>query len=342
MAERFWPGENPIGQRVREARTLDTLGPSIEICRRGPQDSKYVTVGEKAPGSSCTGRYPSATRLQLRSCSARMEPLRCWRPPVRAAIATVEPDLPLFNVSPLAELTELSLLPLQLATYVSGLLGSPALALAVIGLYGVVSHLVRLRRREIAIRIALGALPSQVVRMVTRQGLRWIAIGLAVWPDHLDGLRTASGGAALRREASGPPGPRRRHGAAGGHRLPVMSLAGPANQPPRSHNCLAGAVGGDEDLRTKDRRLHEAESALAPSPKSFAIASVIRCASASARRPCSPVDHRRAARSDRVDEVRELALERLLVRNGHFAALDHRHGRRRPSPAATSRLFCAA
>ncbi len=178
MAGRFWPGENPIGQRVREARTLDILGPSIEIVGV-VRDSKYVTVGE-APRQflyrPLSQRYVPAATILL-SADGDPAPLA---PAVRAAIAGVEPDLPLFNVRPLAELTELSLLPLQLATYVAGLLGSTALALAVIGLYGVVSHLVRLRRREIAIRIALGALPSQVVRMVTRQGLRWIGVGLAV------------------------------------------------------------------------------------------------------------------------------------------------------------------
>ena len=122
------------------------------------RDSKYVTVGEEPRQflyRPLSQRYvPAATmllRTDRRPRAAQIRRIAAKRSP------SVVPELPLFNVGPLAELTELSLLPLQLATYVSGLLGSTALTLAVIGLYGVVSHLVRLRRREIAIRIALGA-----------------------------------------------------------------------------------------------------------------------------------------------------------------------------------------
>lgn len=178
MATRLWPGEDPIGQRLRGFRTRDSFGPSIEVVGV-VRDSKYATVGEEPRPflyRPLSQAYAPAATILLRTDG---DPSRAVAP-LRNAVASVVPDLPLFNVGPLTELTELSLLPLQVATYLSGVLGSTALALAVIGLYGVVSFLVRLRRREIGIRIALGAEPSEVVRLVTRQGVRWIAVGLSV------------------------------------------------------------------------------------------------------------------------------------------------------------------
>ena len=178
MAARFWPGENPIGKRVRSVRTRDSFGPWIEVVGV-VRDSKYATVGEDPRQflyRPLSQAYAPAATILLRTDG---DPSRAVAS-MRGAVASVVPDLPLFNVGALQHLTELSLLPLQLATYLAGVLGSTALTLAVIGLYGVVSFLVRLRRREIGIRIALGAEPSDVVRLVTRQSVRWIAIGLAL------------------------------------------------------------------------------------------------------------------------------------------------------------------
>jgi predicted permease len=178
MAARSWPGENPIGKRVRGVRTRDSFGPWIEVVGV-VRDSKYATVGEDPRQflyRPLSQAYAPAATILLRTDG---DPSRVVAS-VRGAVASVVPDLPLFNVGPLNDLTELSLLPLQLATYLSAVLGATALTLAVIGLYGVMSFLVRLRRREIGIRIALGAAPADVVRLVTHQGVRWIAIGLSV------------------------------------------------------------------------------------------------------------------------------------------------------------------
>src|SRR5262249_17964218 len=77
----------------------------------------------------------------------------------------------------------ISLLPIQVAASLSIALGAVAIALAAIGLYGVMSYLARRRTREIGIRMALGAQPSSVIWLVARPGLRWtvtaIVIGLA-------------------------------------------------------------------------------------------------------------------------------------------------------------------
>jgi ABC-type antimicrobial peptide transport system permease subunit len=101
-------------------------------------------------------------------------------PLVRAIVADLDPDVVLSNLNTLEDRLALAFLSNRAAAITSGLLGVIALGLGAIGTYSVMAFLVLQRRREIGIRIALGAMPRSVVGMMTRQGVRWIAIGLAI------------------------------------------------------------------------------------------------------------------------------------------------------------------
>jgi ABC-type antimicrobial peptide transport system permease subunit len=97
---------------------------------------------------------------------------------IRARIAELDPDLVAYNLMTLDERLTLGLIVNRTAATVSGSLGLLALALGSLGLYGTMSFLVQLRRREIGVRLALGASRGTVMTLIARQGMRWAGTGL--------------------------------------------------------------------------------------------------------------------------------------------------------------------
>jgi predicted permease len=178
LANRFWPGENPIGKRLRSLGERNALGPAIEVVGLA-RNAKYATVGEDArmfmylPLSQ---QYTSRVTLLVKTTGDPMGAL----PFVRTAIQDRDPEIAIFRVSTLDQATRVSLLPLQVAATLAAVLGLVALALAAIGIYAMTTCLVRQRTREVGIRLALGANPSEVVRALTREGLRWTITGLVL------------------------------------------------------------------------------------------------------------------------------------------------------------------
>lgn len=99
---------------------------------------------------------------------------------VRDRAARVNDDVPLFNIAPLSDAVAQQTALARLSSFLLGVFGALALVLAAVGLYGVLAFVVRGRRREIAIRMAMGAEPRQILRMFVRQGLILVGAGLAV------------------------------------------------------------------------------------------------------------------------------------------------------------------
>jgi predicted permease len=99
---------------------------------------------------------------------------------LRALVTSIEPRLPLISSSSLEEAARLGLVPQRVMATLAGGLGVAGLILAAVGIYGVTAYLVARRTREIGLRIALGATPAVVVRMILGRGVAIVAVGLTI------------------------------------------------------------------------------------------------------------------------------------------------------------------
>jgi predicted permease len=177
VAKKFFAGANPIGKRFRQQDGAK-WGPWIEIVGV-VRDSKYGSLREKILPTAFTAASQDETPMWYTF------ELRAAGPPTavisgaKAAVAAVNRDVSL-QFTTLAEQVEESLSRERLLASLSGFFGALALALATIGLYGVMSYNMARRRNEIGIRMALGAEQGIVLRMVLREVAILIGAGIAI------------------------------------------------------------------------------------------------------------------------------------------------------------------
>jgi putative ABC transport system permease protein len=99
---------------------------------------------------------------------------------IRAAVQSIDKDLPVFGVNTMERRLSQSILPQRLNMWLISIFAATALLLAAIGLYGVMSYSVAESTREIGIRMALGARPADVLKLIVSQGMKVLLIGLAI------------------------------------------------------------------------------------------------------------------------------------------------------------------
>jgi predicted permease len=183
FADRFWPGEDPIGKGVApggraEGPFYRVVGIVGDVYSSSVTEEPAVAIYYPiVPIPRSSGFWPSAINLTVRTGSN--EPMAVL-PAIRRAITDIDPAMPLANVMTMSSIVSRSM---ARTTFVMALLGSAAaaaLALAAIGLFGVISYIVTHRTNEIGVRIALGARPPQVENMVMRASLALIGGGIAI------------------------------------------------------------------------------------------------------------------------------------------------------------------
>ena len=175
MARRFWPGGDAVGQIVRRPGADDADLRVVGVVA----DIKVSSLGE-APRSMIYVPY-SQVDTPMYSIVARTsaDPEQTARAMLTAGRA-LDPELMVLEAKTMDRHLALMLLPHRLGALLLSVFGILALALAAIGLYGVVSYAVSSRTREVGIRLALGADAPAVVRLLTASGVRLVAMGGAI------------------------------------------------------------------------------------------------------------------------------------------------------------------
>jgi predicted permease len=177
LAERLWPGEDPLGKGLLRG----DLGPfTIVGIVRGVR-----LAGLTGPADSIGTAYfphtqaPPMRRLRWIAIRAAVEPATAIRA-VRAAMLQVDRDLPIADVQTMGERTARSLAQERLATTLATMFAAVALFLSVLGIYAVLASVVARRTREIGIRMALGSSLRGIFRMVLLEGAGLIGAGLVI------------------------------------------------------------------------------------------------------------------------------------------------------------------
>jgi predicted permease len=175
MAQRFWPGENPIGKRF--SLTSDA-GPFVEIVGV-VHNGKYRVLAEDPQPYFYLPLAQSFTPqlvLQIRSAL----PSESLAPMVQRAILALDSNAPIEQFQTMKESLggALGYFIFRLGASLAAAMGLLGLILAVVGVYGVVSYAATQRTQELGIRMALGASPRQILTLLLKQGARLVAAGL--------------------------------------------------------------------------------------------------------------------------------------------------------------------
>ena len=174
FARRFWPNENPLGKHIIVGRWTDpaeVIGVAADVKNKGlAQDTQaqlYLAFPQLPWGNM---------NLLVRTSVPPLTTVSA----IRAQIAAVDSDQPVNGIQTVEDLMDTSRAQPRFTMLLLSIFSAAALALAVIGIYGVLAYTVAERRLELGIRMALGAERGDIVRLVLRQGMILVITGIAI------------------------------------------------------------------------------------------------------------------------------------------------------------------
>jgi predicted permease len=175
LAAKYWPGQSPLGRRMH-LRGPD--GPSFEIVGVAG-DHKVRTIGEAPQPYAYFATSQQRNNFQVLMARTSGD-AGALLTEMRRELLALEPNLVFLDNQTMEDQVAATLLPARAGAWIVSTVGVVAMALAAIGLYGVIAYSVARRTREIGVRLALGARPSRVLALIVRQGLTVVAIGLVL------------------------------------------------------------------------------------------------------------------------------------------------------------------
>ncbi|HXD34163.1 MAG TPA: ABC transporter permease [Pyrinomonadaceae bacterium] len=173
MAQRYWPNQDPLGKQIKFQD--GSLGTIVGVVG----DAKHYWL-EESQRSQVYGAYSQDPGIFATAViRTTVEPMSLAEP-VRQAVWKIDSDQPMWKIRTVEFLVNRSVADRKFLLALMGIFASLALVLTVIGLYGVISYLVNQRTQEIGIRMALGAQMGDILRMVLKQGMLLVLLGVGI------------------------------------------------------------------------------------------------------------------------------------------------------------------
>jgi putative ABC transport system permease protein len=180
MVDQYFPGEDPIGKRIAVDAGNDdegnVMGEIVGVVAR----MRFHAVDEMAPLPVIYCSLAQAQRTSLTLFVRSTSGLASLQRPIRDAVASIDPAQPVYDARPMFDRVQETWGTQRLLSFLFSVFAGLALTLATIGLYGLLAYTTLKRVREIGVRLALGARPSQILTLILSHGMQLLLIGSAI------------------------------------------------------------------------------------------------------------------------------------------------------------------